>query len=83
MNHMLHIFESGLALGLPGGSEWLIIVLIILLLFGGSKIPQLMRGVGRGVGELQKGLADGKRALDRAAEEDDEEEPNRANRVRN
>jgi sec-independent protein translocase protein TatA len=41
--------------------EVLIIVLLIaILLFGAKKIPELMRGVGQGVGELHKGLAEGK-----------------------
>ena len=34
---------------LPSGSEWIIIALVILLLFGGKKIPELMRGLGKGV----------------------------------
>lgn len=38
------------------GWEWVIIVLAILLLFGGKKIPELMRGVGKGVKELKKGM---------------------------
>jgi len=43
--------------------EVLIIVLVIaILLFGAKKIPELMRGVGQGVGELHKGLAEGKTA---------------------
>ncbi|HEY3781801.1 MAG TPA: twin-arginine translocase TatA/TatE family subunit [Fimbriimonadaceae bacterium] len=43
--------------------EVLIIVLVIVvLLFGAKKIPELMRGVGQGVGELHKGLAEGKSA---------------------
>lgn len=52
---------------------WLIIVVVVLL-FGGSKIPQLMRGVGRGVGELQKGLEEGKRGLAAMKERDPEED---------
>jgi sec-independent protein translocase protein TatA len=46
-----------------GVEQWLVILVLVLILFGGKKIPELMRGVGRGVGELQKGLEDGKRAL--------------------
>lgn len=42
----------------------LIVLVIVLVLFGGKKIPELMRGVGQGVGELQKGLNDAKRKLD-------------------
>lgn len=38
--------------GLPGGSEWIIILLAILLLFGGRKIPELMRGIGKGIREF-------------------------------
>ena len=37
----------------------IIIVLVIVLLFGSSKIPQLMRGLGSGVNEFKKGLAEG------------------------
>ncbi len=52
------------AFGLPGGPELWLIALVILLLFGGAKIPQLMRGLGQGVGELKKGLEEGKKAFD-------------------
>jgi sec-independent protein translocase protein TatA len=37
----------------------LIVLLIVLLLFGSAKIPQLMRGLGSGVNEFKKGLAEG------------------------
>lgn len=63
------MFRELLAFGLPGGSEWIIILLVILVLFGGAKIPQLMRGVGKGMGELQKGLEEGKRAFQDASNE--------------
>lgn len=46
------------------GQELWIVLLVILVLFGGKKIPELMRGVGKGVGELQKGLEEGKRSVD-------------------
>ncbi|MXV17943.1 Sec-independent protein translocase subunit TatA/TatB [Hufsiella ginkgonis] len=36
-----------------GGPEIIVIVLIVLLLFGGKKIPELMRGLGRGVKEFK------------------------------
>ena len=41
---------------LPSGSEWIIIALVILLLFGGKKIPELMRGMGRGVREFKDAM---------------------------
>ena len=40
---------------LPSGSEWIIIALVILLLFGGKKIPELMRGLGKGVKSFKDG----------------------------
>lgn len=52
------------------GQEWLIVLLVILLLFGGAKIPQLMRGVGRGVGELQEGLREAKDKMKKAVDEE-------------
>ncbi|MBX3097345.1 MAG: twin-arginine translocase TatA/TatE family subunit [Fimbriimonadaceae bacterium] len=59
------MFTPLLALGLPAGSEWILILLVILLLFGGSKIPQLMRGMGRGVSEFKEGIEEGKRVFDK------------------
>ncbi len=35
-----------------GGMEWLVIFFAVLLLFGGKKIPELMRGVGQGIREF-------------------------------
>lgn len=39
-----------------GTSEIIIIALIVLLLFGGKKIPELMRGLGKGVNQFKKGM---------------------------
>ncbi len=44
-----------------GGTEWLIIALVILLLFGGKKIPELMKGLGRGVKEFKDASKEEKR----------------------
>lgn len=44
-------------LGLPGGWEIILIVVVVLVLFGGKKIPELMRGVGRGVKEFKDGVS--------------------------
>ena len=38
------------------GWEWIVIVLVIILLFGGKKIPELMRGLGQGIKGFKKGL---------------------------
>ena len=39
---------------MPSGGSWLIIALAILLLFGGRKIPELMKGLGGGIKEFKK-----------------------------
>lgn len=39
-----------------GTSELIVIGLVILLLFGGAKLPSLMRGMGRGVREFKEGM---------------------------
>ncbi len=39
-------------LSMPGGSEWILIIIVVLLMFGGKKIPELMRGIGRGMREF-------------------------------
>ena len=41
-----------------GGQEVLLIALVILLLFGGAKIPELMRGLGKGVKSFKDGMKD-------------------------
>lgn len=48
------------------GQEIWIVAIVILLLFGGKKIPELMRGVGKGVGELQSGIEEGKKNFEDA-----------------
>ena len=41
-----------------GGYEVILIVVVVLLLFGGKKIPELMRGVGKGIKEFKSGISD-------------------------
>jgi sec-independent protein translocase protein TatA len=38
---------------MPGGSEWIFIVIAVLVLFGGRKIPEFMRGIGKGIREFK------------------------------
>jgi sec-independent protein translocase protein TatA len=65
MNTLFLIF------GMAGGMEWLLIFFAVLLLFGGKKIPELMRGMGKGIrefndarnkvsNELEQGIKDNK-----------------------
>jgi len=39
-------------ISMPGGTEWILIVLAVLILFGGRKIPEFMRGLGKGIREF-------------------------------
>lgn len=65
-------------LSLPGGSEWIIIALVVLLLFGGKKIPELMKGLGKGVRSFKEGLNDASREIKDAADSAKEtEEPSK------
>ena len=51
METMIILFSFGMP-------EILLIALVVLLLFGGAKIPELMRGIGKGVSEFKKGMKD-------------------------
>ena len=53
---------------LPSGSEWIIIALVILL-FGGKKIPELMRGLGKGVKSFKDGVNEAKDEINKAKDE--------------
>ncbi len=59
---------------LPSGSEWIIIALVIVLLFGGKKIPELMRGLGKGVRNFKEGINEAKEEINKTKEEIDEVE---------
>lgn len=52
--NVLHLQQAGW-IGTP---EIILIVLAIVLLFGGKKIPELMRGLGKGVKEFKEGVND-------------------------
>lgn len=40
-------------IGMPGGWEWIIIILVVLIFFGAKKIPELARGLGKGIREFK------------------------------
>lgn len=41
-----------LLLSMPSGGEWITILLVVVVLFGGKKIPELARGLGKGIREF-------------------------------
>ena len=70
-----------LFLSLPGGMEWVIILFVVLLLFGGKKIPELMRGMGKGIREfnnarnsIESEIKEGMRESERKAIEESKKE---------
>ena len=52
-----------------GGQEMIIIFVVILLLFGAKKIPELARGLGKSMGEFKKARDDFEREITRGEEE--------------
>lgn len=53
-SNTINMLNNTVLLGWFGGQEIIIILIIVLLLFGGTKIPQLMRGLGKGMNEFKK-----------------------------
>ena len=49
---------------MPGGSEWILIILAVLILFGGRKIPEFMRGLGKGIREFNDAKNNVRRELE-------------------
>ena len=52
--------HTGYPCGMPSGNEWMIIVLIALVVFGGSQLPKIARNLGTAQKEFKKGLAESK-----------------------
>jgi len=50
--------------GFIGGYEWILIVAVVLLLFGGKKIPELAKGLGKGIKDFKKATEDSDLAND-------------------
>ena len=52
------IMKTLILLAIPGGTEWILIAVFVLLLFGGKKIPELMKGLGSGIKEFKNASKD-------------------------
>ncbi len=57
-------------LGNLGTTELIIIVFVVLLLFGGKKIPELMKGLGKGVRSFKQGMNDIEEEIKRPVDEE-------------
>jgi len=60
-----------LFLGNMGVTEWVLILVVVLLLFGGKKIPELMRGLGRGIREFNDAKTNVKKEIEEGMSEKD------------
>ena len=61
--------ENIIALGLPGGPEWILIVLVIIIFFGAKKIPEIARGFGKGIREFKDATKEIKTEIEDTANE--------------
>lgn len=53
-----------LLLGMFGTQEVILIAIVVILMFGAKKIPQLMRGVGSGIKEFKDGMKEGEKSAE-------------------
>ena len=60
---MAGLFAVMLPMGVIGPWQWVIIALVIILLFGGKKIPELMHGLGKGVKSFKAGMKDAEKDI--------------------
>jgi len=68
---LVTIFNTILMIAMPGGTEWLLIVLAVLILFGGRKIPEFMRGIGKGIREFNDAKSNVKKEIEEGMTEKD------------
>ena len=69
-------------LGPVGGPEMIMIFVVILLLFGAKKLPELARGVGKSMGEFKKAREEFEREITRSEEEVSRDEKAKETRVK-
>lgn len=69
------LLKPVLLLSMPGGSEWILILLVVLLFFGGKKIPDLMKGIGKGMREFNDAKEHVKSELEAGMKEKDVVKP--------
>lgn len=62
----MHISPFLSFISMPGGPEWIIIFIIVLLLFGAKKLPELARGIGKSMGEFKRAREDFEREIKNA-----------------
>ena len=63
--------NSAFLISMPGSTEWIIIVIAVLILFGGRKIPEFMRGLGKGIREFNDAKSNVKKEIEDGMNEKD------------
>nr|WP_240050344.1 twin-arginine translocase TatA/TatE family subunit [Flammeovirga kamogawensis] len=59
---------------MPGGFEWIIIGLVVLLLFGAKRIPELARGLGSGIREFKDAKSQISDEIEKGIKEEEKKE---------
>ena len=57
-----------LAIGFPGGGEWIVILVIAVLIFG-RRLPEIARGIGKSITEFKKGIKDAESEVKKSPDE--------------
>ena len=70
----LSFLNSIFLISMPGGTEWILIIVVVLLMFGGKKIPELMRGIGRGMREFNDAKNNVKTEIEEGMKDKDKDE---------
>ncbi|MEC7858067.1 MAG: twin-arginine translocase TatA/TatE family subunit [Bacteroidota bacterium] len=60
------------AIGMPGGWEWIIIGLIVVVFFGANKIPEIFKGFGKGIREFKDASREIKKEIEKESNTDTE-----------
>ena len=60
-------------LGMPGGLEWVVLGLVVIVFFGAKRIPEIARGFGKGIREFKDATKDIKKEIDSTGSSDREQ----------
>lgn len=77
---MSNLVYIPLFLGNLRGMQLVIVLIVVLLLFGGKKIPELMRGLGKGINSFKQGLNEAREEINKPLESDKKDESQPADR---
>jgi sec-independent protein translocase protein TatA len=61
---MIECAQNVMAISMPQGMDWIWILLIVLVIFGGRKLPDLAKNLGKGLSEFKKGLNEAQNTKD-------------------